>query len=460
MKATYWCVISLFSVATASAQMDALSAGRAWQAPVQRSPPTQRPAERPHPAIVRIISTEKNGLSLGSGSLVAVSGERGTEKGIILTNWHVVRDGNGQVTVVFADGVRKAGRVLKMDSDWDLAAIEVDQPHVAPVELANAAPRRGERLSIAGYGPGPYRAASGRCTQFLSPGGGLPFDIVELSVAARQGDSGGPILNERGELAGVLFGATRGTTSGSHCGRVKMFLDALAEGRPELSEPGDTMLAALEPPRSGVGGQWVAARRTRPPERLPPVAAGEPSRSSTVWQGEIAVAAPAVPAASPQPAAEQPATEPAAIHRPPLEQQPIASEHGWTPVEDSVVQSNIDTPGVYEDELVAASARYDGRPPKNTLPSVQRRPVRPSPSAELPSDELAESSGDTVTDYDSPPIAAIVTGKASSPAEEFEEFLTWQELAGRTAAEQFKSILAVVGIVGLFLHGLRCLRVI
>ena len=54
-----------------------------------------------------------------------------------------------------------------------------------------------------------------------------PYEMVELSVAARQGDSGGPILNSQGELAGVLWGAGWGTTSGSYSGRVAAFVAAI-----------------------------------------------------------------------------------------------------------------------------------------------------------------------------------------------------------------------------------------
>ena len=52
--------------------------------------------------------------------------------------------------------------------------------------------------------------------------------MVELDVEARQGDSGGPIFNQRGELAGVLFGAGQGTTIGSFAPRVESFLASLA----------------------------------------------------------------------------------------------------------------------------------------------------------------------------------------------------------------------------------------
>ena len=48
--------------------------------------------------------------------------------------------------------------------------------------------------------------------------------MIELSAPARNGDSGGPILNSRGELAGVLFGSAFGRTSGSYCGRLRWFI--------------------------------------------------------------------------------------------------------------------------------------------------------------------------------------------------------------------------------------------
>ena len=57
----------------------------------------------------------------------------------------------------------------------------------------------------------------------------MPSEMVELSAAARNGDSGGPILNSRGELAGVLFGTAFGRTTGSYCGRLRWFL-ASVEG--------------------------------------------------------------------------------------------------------------------------------------------------------------------------------------------------------------------------------------
>ena len=176
--------------------------------------------QTPHPAVVRIVAAEKAGASLGSGVLV----DANREQAIVLTNWHVVRDSRSAVLVQFPDGFQTAGTVVRWDEAWDLAALVIWKPPATPVPLAATPPAPGDLLTIAGYGRGPYRAQTGRCTEYLSPGTGYPKEFVELSAGARQGDSGGPILNERGELAGVLFGQNNGHTIGSCSTRLRTFL--------------------------------------------------------------------------------------------------------------------------------------------------------------------------------------------------------------------------------------------
>jgi len=199
-----------------------------FAATTARADPFSTPApssSRPHPAVVRVAVPERDGASYGSGSLVAVN----ESSGLVLTNWHVVRDVAGPIVVYFPDGFHSVAYLLRTDRDWDLAALAIRRPNVQPIALATAPPRPGDPLTIAGYGSGPYRAVTGECTQYLSPGDNQPFEMIELSAPARNGDSGGPILNSRGELAGVLFGSAFGRTSGSYCGRLRWFL-ALSDG--------------------------------------------------------------------------------------------------------------------------------------------------------------------------------------------------------------------------------------
>jgi hypothetical protein len=173
--------------------------------------------------VVRVNVEEADAVAHGSGTLVDVR----DRYGIVITNWHVVRDATGAISVVFPDGFRSAARVLRVDRDWDLAALLIWRPQVTPVPIASRAPQPGERLTIAGYGAGDYRSSNGRCTQYVAPSSRHPFEMVEVATTARLGDSGGPILNASGELAGVLFGSGGGTTSGAYGGRVQQFLSTV-----------------------------------------------------------------------------------------------------------------------------------------------------------------------------------------------------------------------------------------
>jgi len=176
----------------------------------------------PHPSVVRVAVPERDGAAYGSGTLVAVN----ESSGLVLTNWHVVRDAAGPIVVYFPDGFRSGAYLLRVDRDWDLAALAIRRPNVQPIAVASQAPQPGEELTIAGYGSGSYRAVTGVVTQYVSPGGNQPYEMIELSAPARNGDSGGPIFNRRGELAGTLFGSAFGRTTGSYCGRLRWFLNS------------------------------------------------------------------------------------------------------------------------------------------------------------------------------------------------------------------------------------------
>jgi S1-C subfamily serine protease len=195
----------------------------------------------PHPAVARIIVPEDGSTAFGSGTLVGVN----KDHGLVITNWHVVRDGVGLVEVVFPDGFRSNAKPLKVDSDWDLAALVIWRPKVEPVKIATQPPRQGDLLTIHGYGRGQYRIATGHCSNYFSPRIDFPHEMVELDVEARQGDSGGPIFNQSGELAGVLFGAGEGTTLGSFAPRVRFFL---ASAVPDFEQSTSQALVAGDRP--------------------------------------------------------------------------------------------------------------------------------------------------------------------------------------------------------------------
>ena len=191
--------------------------------------------------MARIIVPEGDATSYGSGTLI----DTRDQFGLVITNWHVVRDSKGDVEVLFPNGFTSKARALKVDADWDLAALVIWRPQIDPVVIAKTAPQPGDSLTICGYGQGIYRTATGRCTQYYAPRLDFPRQMVELDVEARQGDSGGPIFNSQGELAGVLFGAGQGTTLGSFGGRVESFLATLA---PDIGHTAKVSIEKESPP--------------------------------------------------------------------------------------------------------------------------------------------------------------------------------------------------------------------
>lgn len=292
-RALAWVVVAPWLVATApsaSAQFAPWNWGWSPQTPAKDSFSPDAFADYlgsgqpPHPAVVRIIAPENGGTSMGSGVLVDIN----PSQGLVLTNWHVIRGASSAVLVQFPDGFQTAGTVIRHDEPWDLAAVAIWRPRTVPIPIAPAPPAIGEPLSIAGYGKGPFRSEAGPCTQYLAPGSGYPLEFVELRATARRGDSGGPILNARGELAGILFGQAQGHTIGACSTRVQTFLASVGSKglTPEMAASLRASLPAA-PGTVGAGGDAVLAAAptgfpatTVPPTlplSLPPEPESEPS---------------------------------------------------------------------------------------------------------------------------------------------------------------------------------------
>jgi S1-C subfamily serine protease len=176
---------------------------------------------------VRVFVADKNGggHSMGSGTLLTST--------LIVTNWHVVRDGRrgDPVKVLFPNWSVSAGYVVLVDKEWDIAAILIPKVSVTPATFGKM-PEKGDSLTVHGYGMGLPANSTGKLTDFQSPSREEPRDLIEITDAlVRQGDSGGPILNTRGEYVGTLFGGGRDFTIGTHVDRVKIILGELLDGK-------------------------------------------------------------------------------------------------------------------------------------------------------------------------------------------------------------------------------------
>jgi len=124
------------------------------------------------------------------------------EKGLAVTAWHVVHDAR-RVQARFADNqvVTVAGLVDK-DENLDLALLSLESGARPRIKLASGTPRIGSRVYLVGSPRGlDFSMSEGLISQIRTLDG---VRYYQLSCPMSPGDSGGPVLNDRGEVIGVV----------------------------------------------------------------------------------------------------------------------------------------------------------------------------------------------------------------------------------------------------------------
>lgn len=146
--------------------------------------------QKASPAVV----TLETATGSGSGSIIDASG-------LILTNEHVVRSArNGGIVAIASDGQRYPGRVIAVDRANDLALVQLQAQQRFPA-IAIADPNS-LRVGQEVYAIGSPFGLSGTFTTGILSRIAENGD-VQTDAAINQGNSGGPLLNSRGELIGV-----------------------------------------------------------------------------------------------------------------------------------------------------------------------------------------------------------------------------------------------------------------
>ncbi len=162
-----------------------------------------------NPGVVAIRALSETGGGLGTGFVW--DGE-----GHIVTNYHVVESAT-DLEVDFPSGFKTRARVLGVDSDTDLAVLELDQ---LPEELTVLTLGSNESLAVgqAVIAIGNPQGLNGTMTQGIisalgrtldsmhfAPGGGAfaTGNIIQTDAAINPGNSGGPLINLSGQVIGI-----------------------------------------------------------------------------------------------------------------------------------------------------------------------------------------------------------------------------------------------------------------
>lgn len=124
--------------------------------------------------------------------------------GLILTNNHVV--GRHNPVVVLQDNREYESRLLARDPDVDLALLSIDATGLIPLAPASVPPRVGEMVFAFGHPWGQRNTVTRGIVSALvhaqnRRGDTLP--VLRSDVPLAPGNSGGPLVNAKGEVIGI-----------------------------------------------------------------------------------------------------------------------------------------------------------------------------------------------------------------------------------------------------------------
>lgn len=156
---------------------------------------------------VREKGMEKKEVGSGSGFIVSADG-------YVVTNKHVVEASEVEYVVYTNDGKKHKAKVVALDSLYDVAILKIEGSNYEPIKLGDSDKLEvGQTLIAIGNALGEFRGTvstgivSGLSRSiFATAGSGqMEFldEVIQTDAAINLGNSGGPLLNLRGEVIGV-----------------------------------------------------------------------------------------------------------------------------------------------------------------------------------------------------------------------------------------------------------------
>lgn len=178
---------------------------------------------------------------------------------VVVTNNHVV-EGCGSIQVQQGRTTLPA-RLVAADRETDLAALSVPGASLPALELAGETQELGESVTVLGYplahvlGSG-LRVTTGIVSALSGVGG--EEGTMQISAAVQSGNSGGPVLDPSGAVAGVVVKKLDGRFGAENIG----FAVRMQPLRRFLSANGVSYVASRDARRDATVAQLV--RRTAP----------------------------------------------------------------------------------------------------------------------------------------------------------------------------------------------------
>ena len=213
----------------------------------------------PHPSVVRILVENAKTRNYGTGTWIQLSQKRCA----VLTCAHLFETNHPvRISVFFPNQPALDVRIQAIDRTWDVALLQMGSgtgsfSFPRPLHLTETAPRPGDFIRSCGYGP------DGKTLWMLSTVRGycrletqMSARTLVLNGTARSGDSGAPMMQLDGSVAGVLWGTDGHSVYGTWSGQIlKIFETAFQE---ELRDLPAIHMQEMH----GNGGGWSARKES------------------------------------------------------------------------------------------------------------------------------------------------------------------------------------------------------
>jgi S1-C subfamily serine protease len=245
-------------------------------------------AERVGPAVAHL--EVEVGKRRGTGSGFAF-----TPDGLLLTNSHVVH-GSRRIQATFADGTSREADLIGDDPHTDTAVLRIGASSLPAVTLGSSRTVRVGQLAIAIGNPYGFQhtvtagvvSALGRSLRTQS--GRLIDDVLQTDAALNPGNSGGPLVDARGEVIGVntaIIPMAQGICFATAVDTVKwVTVQLLRDGRVRRGYLGIAGATIALPRRIARHFELANARTVR----VESLEAGGPAARAGVEQGDLIVA--------------------------------------------------------------------------------------------------------------------------------------------------------------------------
>ncbi|MFB7610622.1 MarP family serine protease [Streptomyces gardneri] len=203
-------------------------------------------ADRAQRSIVKVVGTAQSCGKVFEGTGFVFADRR------VMTNAHVVGGVEEPTVQIGGEGKLYDAKVVLYDWQRDIAVLDVPDLKAQPLNFTEQDARSGDGAIIAGFPEnGSYDVRSARVRGRISAKGPDIYQrdevrrgVYSLYATVRQGNSGGPLLTEDGEVSGVIFARSLDDANTGYALTVDEIREDIERGRTAVQEV-DTQGCAL-----------------------------------------------------------------------------------------------------------------------------------------------------------------------------------------------------------------------